>query len=91
MNLIYSEYIQFLKDKGVNLDLKEGYYWLDKQIIKAFDTEGNVYKIARLFTDDNLNITYKVYNNKEFKMASWMDIVNLHKSRLLDLISIYNT
>ena len=34
MNLIYKEYIKFLRDvTGKELaDIKEGYFWLDKQI-----------------------------------------------------------
>lgn len=82
MNLVFKEYIKFLEDKGVKLGLKEGYYWLDRQIIKAFDKEGNTHKIARLTVDDDLNITYKTYDNKEFEMASWYDIVELNKVRL---------
>ena len=40
MNLIFNEYINFLIDKGLDnqkYNLKEGYYWLDNQIIKAYD------------------------------------------------------
>lgn len=82
MNLVYKEYIQFLKYKGVNLDLQEGYYWLDRQIIKAFDKQGNIHKIARLYVDDDLNITYKKYDDNEFELASWYDIVKLNNERL---------
>lgn len=41
MNLIYKEYIKFLRDvTGKELaDIKEGYFWLDKQIIKGFDNK----------------------------------------------------
>ena len=41
MNLVWTEYIKFLKDKNVNIEkynLREGYYWLDNSIIKAYDT-----------------------------------------------------
>lgn len=91
MNLVYKEYIQFLHDKGVKLDLQEGYYWLDRQIIKAFDRQGNIYKIARLYVDDDLNITYKTYDNKEFELASWYDLVELNNERLemLEVDSLY--
>ena len=46
MNLIYKEYIKFLRDvTGKELaDIKEGYFWLDKQIIKGFDKYGNIHK-----------------------------------------------
>lgn len=82
LNLVYNEYIKFLSNKGVNLGLEEGYYWLDRQIIKAFDKQGNIYKIARLTVDDDLNITYKTYENKEFELASWYDTVELNNQRL---------
>ena len=59
MQPIFKEYIQFLKDNGVDLPIEEGYYWLDNQIIKAYDTKGDLHKIARLKIDNELNITYK--------------------------------
>lgn len=85
MNLIYNEYIHFLHDKGIDLGLREGYYWLDKQIIKAFDKQGKVHKVARLFVDDDLNITYKIYQDSEYIIASWHDLVELNKTRLEEI------
>ena len=63
MNPIFNEYIKFLHDNNVDLDLREGYYWLDNQIIKAYDTKGNIHKIVRLKIDDSLNTTYKLFPN----------------------------
>ena len=57
MQPIFKEYIQFLKDHDIDIELQEGYYWLDNQIIKAYDTKGNIHKIVRLKIDDSLNIT----------------------------------
>ena len=37
----------FIKDT-VNLELEEGYYWLDNQIIKALDKQGNIHKLYRI-------------------------------------------
>ena len=39
MNTIFNEYIEFLNNTSKTKveDLKEGYFWLDNQIIKAFD------------------------------------------------------
>ena len=51
LNLVFNEYITFLKDKGLDntkYNLKEGYYWQDRQIIKAYDKQGNTHKILRL-------------------------------------------
>lgn len=85
MNPIYNEYINFLKDNDVNTDelnLKEGYYWLDRQIIKAYDKQGKIHKIARLNINDDLNITYKLYPKETFKIASWVDLLELNKNRI---------
>ena len=68
MNPIFKEYCKFLKDK-VNLELDEGYYWLDNSIIKAFDKQGNIHKLYRIvINDEDLSITYKIpkgYSNVE--------------------------
>lgn len=83
MNPVYGEYIKFLKDNGLKeYELKEGYYWYDKSIIKAFDKEGNIYKILRICIDDNLNITFKRYENKKFEIASWLEIAEINKERI---------
>ena len=83
MNPIFNEYIKFLNDNNVNININEGYYWLDNQIIKAFDTEGNLHKIVRLKIDNNLNITYKYYNkDMEFSIQSWQDTMKMNNERL---------
>lgn len=50
MNPIYNEYLTFLRDttKQPLEDLKEGYFWLDKSIIKGFDKQGNEHKFYRV-------------------------------------------
>ena len=60
---IFNEYITFLQSKTDQLDfLKEGYYWYDKSIIKAFDKNTNkLIKVARIYYDDNLDCTIKSY------------------------------
>lgn len=60
MTPIYKEYIQFLRDmSGEKLEfLEQGYYWLDNQIIKCFDKNGNIYKICRIQTDEQLKIKF---------------------------------
>lgn len=83
---IFNDYISFLKDKSPELEfLQEGYYWYDKSIIKAFDSEGNTVKIARLKIDDDLNITVKHYNKKYASLESWEQTVNRHKDELYKL------
>lgn len=90
MNLVFKDYIKFLEDKGLKVKLKEGYYWLDRSIIKAFDKEGNIHKIIRINIDDNLNIKFKLYNNKDFEIETWQDTVkrNLNKLQKLEQESL---
>ena len=85
INPIFKEYIQFLKDNKVDLDLQEGCYWLDKQIIKAYDKGGNIQKIARIVTDDKLNITYKTYKDKIKPIEPWEDTITRNKTKLKQL------
>lgn len=83
MQPIFKEYIQFLKDHNIDIGLQEGYYWLNNQIIKAYDTKGNVHKIARLKIDDSLNITYKLFPQKKFEIEHWDDTVLRNRDNLL--------
>lgn len=76
MNLIFNEYINFLKDNNIDTSsLKEGFYWLDRSIIKAYDKQGKIHKIMRISIDDKLNITSKSYDNQPFEIESWKDTV----------------
>lgn len=81
---IFNEYIQFLKDHNIDLDLQEGYCWLDRQIIKAYDTKGKLQKIARLHIDDNLNISYSKYKKKISGIESWQDTIKRNESHLIN-------
>ena len=86
MNLVFKEYIKFLEDKGLDVErykLIEGYYWLDKSIIKAFDKEGNLHKVLRIYIDDNLETTFKEYKDKPFEIESWQETVKRNKDMLL--------
>lgn len=82
---IFKEYIQFLKDSGVDIPIQEGYYWLDRQIIKGYDVEGNLHKIYRLKIDDNLNITYTTYKNKKIQLESWQNTIQRKLKKLSQL------
>ena len=88
MNPIFKEYCKFLKDK-TSLELEEGYYWLDNQIIKAFDKSGYIHKLYRIIIADDLEISYKVpkgyEKTEDFDMASWEDIVELQREHLEDI------
>ena len=65
MNPIYNEYLTFLRDttKQPLEDLKEGYFWLDKSIIKGFDKQGNEHKFYRVKIENSLekNISLLIF------------------------------
>lgn len=89
MNPIFKEYCKFLKEK-VNLELEEGYYWLDNQIIKVFDKQGNIHKLYTIVIDDkDLSISYKIPENyssvEDINIASWIDIIEINKSHLEEI------
>ena len=89
LNLVFKQYINFLNDKGLKketgIDLKEGYYWYDKSIIKAYDTKGILHKIVRLHIQDDLTIKFKAYDEDEFEKESWTDTLNRRKEELLKI------
>lgn len=83
---IFKEYIHFLNDQTTDLDyLEEGFYWYDKSIIKAFDVNGNMVKIARIKVDDDLKLTVKHYNEKINELESWETTINKHYEELCNL------
>lgn len=86
MNPIYNDCCKFIYDK-CGLELEEGYYWLDNQIIKSFDKQGDIHKVHRLKTEDNLEMSFATYKKEDLEMATWQDIMDLNKDRLNDLES----
>lgn len=83
---IFNEYIKFLKEHSDDLNfLEEGRYWYDRSIIKAFDINGNIIKIARLKISDDLNMTVKLYKEQTLELETWNDTVERNKYEL-DLI-----
>ena len=82
---MYNEFIDFLKDNDMECDLQEGYYWLDRMIIRAFDKQGKEHKILRIYVDNDFNISFKDYKTKPFEMESWQETADRYKVRLLQL------
>lgn len=83
---IFNDYIKFLNETTTELDfLKEGYYWYDKSIIKAFDINGNLIKIARIYYTDDLRVNIKKYKNADIKLESWKDTVVRNSDELSQL------
>ena len=84
---IFKEYIDFLNHKTNNggVFLQEGKYWYDKSIIKAFDVDGNIVKVARINVDDELNLTIKPYTKKLPQIETWEDTVIRYSNELKEL------
>ena len=92
MNPIYNEYLTFLRDttKQPLEDLKEGYFWLDKSIIKGFDKQGNEHKFYRVKIENSLKknncCRLKSYDNiADVDLANWQDLIELQKEHLTQL------
>lgn len=100
MNPIFKEYIKLLNDITINKNevqelsqLKEGYFWLDKLIIKAFDKKGNIHKILKVNISENLTYIKLTkpktgYSNlNKIDLASWGDLIHVNIKKLEELES----
>ena len=92
MNPIFNEYITFLRDtSGESLpDLKEGYFWLDRQIVKGFDKQGNIHKFYRINISDSLKLSIDCPKSgydkvEDIDLASWNDLVKMHERHLYQI------
>ena len=92
MNPIFNDYIKFLNDTSITKinNLKEGYFWLDKSIIKGFDKHGNIHKFYRVQIQDDLSVDVLKpktgYDNiDEVELASWYDLIEMNKQHLEDI------
>lgn len=89
MNPIFNEYLTFLRDMSNKelSDLKEGYFWLDNQIIKGFDKQGNIHKFYRIKVSDDLKLTIDKPKNgyseiKDVDLVSWTDLIEINQFHL---------
>ena len=89
MNPIFNEYITFLNDVSSTKvdDLSEGYFWIDKSIIKGFDKNGNVHKFYRVKISEDLYVDIVKpktgYDNiGDVDLASWYDLIDINKQHL---------
>ena len=92
MNPIFNEYIKFLRDtSGQDLpDLKEGYFWLDRSIIKGFDKQGNIHKFYRINISDNLEVSVDTPKTgykriSDIEIVGWDDLVRMNEKHLYQI------
>lgn len=87
MQPIFTEFINFMKDKGYDIPITEGTYWLDNGFIKAFTPDGVLHKLYkyRVFEDLSISVTkYKEYI--EAKFETWSDTVNRERERMSQVV-----
>lgn len=94
MNPIFNEYLTFLRESTSESleNLKEGYFWLDKSIIKGFDKTGKVHKFYRIAIEKPMKPTIKRPKNgyskiEDVDLVSWQDLVQMNEKHLLELES----
>lgn len=90
LNALFNEYFEFLESKGVDVDqynLKEGYYWMDRMIIRAYTRDGKRHKICRVHIDDSLEIEVTSYDNMPNfdEIESWKETIERSKDKLIEL------
>lgn len=85
MQPIFKEQIQMWKDKGYDIPIQEGMYWLDNGIIKAFTLDGELHNLYKYKVNDDLTIQItKHKNSKDNKLVFefWNDTVQRMNDRL---------
>lgn len=94
MNPIFNEYITFLRDTSSESlpDLKEGFFWLDRQIVKGFDKQGNIHKFYRINISDSLKLSIDCPKSgydkvEDIDLASWNELIEMNKSHLENIES----
>lgn len=74
MQPIFKEFISFMKDKGYDIPIFEGIYWLDRGFIKAFTEDGVIHKLYKYKVYDDLSIS--ITKHKEYidtKFETWLE------------------
>lgn len=84
MQPIYKEFIDFLENQThMNLNIEEGYYWLDNHAIKYFDNNSNLHILYRYSVNDDLSLKIKRVEKEILPMESWDDTLNKYNDRLV--------
>lgn len=87
MQPIFTEFINFMKDKGYNVPITEGTYWLDNGFIKAFTSDGVLHKLYKYKVNDDLSISvtkYKEYINADFE--TWLETAERLSDKINSLV-----
>lgn len=87
MQPIFNEFITFMKDKGFDLPIYEGTFWLDNGFIKAFTHDGNLHKLYKYKVTEELELI--ITKHKEFiedKFETWLETAERLKHNIQTLV-----
>lgn len=96
---VFNDYINFITESATKNQaddtkiakeihkLKEGCFWMDRQIIKGFDKAGKVHKFLKINVSSELEVTIVKPNSEysnidEVELMSWQDMVEQNKEHL---------
>lgn len=88
MQPIFTEFINYMKDKGYNIPITEGTYWLDNGFIKAFTSDGVLHKLYKYKVNDDLTINvtkYKDYVKDKFE--TWLETAERLSDKINSLVT----
>lgn len=86
MQPIFKEQIKMWKDNGYDIPIKEGMYWLNRGIIKAFTKDGVLHSLYKYKVNDDLTISITKHKNFcEDDFETWQETINRYKDRLDNL------
>lgn len=94
MTPIFNELISMWSDKGFDIPISEGKYWLENNFIQAFTHDGTLVKLWKYKVTDGLEISltpYKSrgkqhrYNDSDFE--TWQETLQRNAERLSSLES----
>lgn len=69
---IFKEQIRMWSDLGFDIPITEGFYWLDRGIIKAFSPDGILHKLFKYKVNDDLTINITKHKEHcDFSPESW--------------------
>lgn len=69
---IFKEQIKMWCDLGFDIPITEGFYWLDRGIVKAFSSDGVLHKLYKCKVNDDLTINItKHKEHYDFYPESW--------------------
>lgn len=90
MQPIWNEQIRMWHDMGLDIPIEEGTYWINNQVVKAYDAEtGNLCNLYRIKVNDDLTMSFKKHKdylkhaNKGFE--KWEQTVQRNAAHLDEL------